>query len=208
MNGSRWMVLFSPREKFPQVVASQPLVVTLVFASIWGMSRNLSEVLDRGMANAGIHWHDAAPDGVAAFVLVQLLAGIPTGIGIIWGCAWILRRSTRWMGGEISDADMRTVFAWSCAPELFNVCLFLLLIVLYRSAILIEGVRGRPVTSLCFHLAAVVSGIWQITLFIKGISTVGKLSTGRAALAFIAGIAICGVVIVLATFGWYWVASR
>lgn len=123
----------------------------------------------------------------------------------IWISAWIFARSARWLGGSISNADMRTVLCWASAPQLLCLMMTAALFPALGKEMLLEGRVGlahaQPIPGIVLGAVGLVATLWSWVLMVCGLCALGKLSTGKSIGDYLLGLPFAVIPLVV-MFKW------
>ncbi|HEU63929.1 MAG: hypothetical protein KR126chlam4_00769 [Candidatus Anoxychlamydiales bacterium] len=133
------------------------------------------------------------------FFLVLFLSII---IAPLWGyivfsvSSFFIFFTGRWLQGKAKYKEVRSAIAWSNAPMIVNVVLWILLLFIFREDILRDFPatfvfsKAQRVFLFLILLCQLVVSVWIIVLYINALSEVQKFSIGKAILNILIAIVI------------------
>ena len=185
--------------------------------SIWVRPRETIRYIIQKDANSHL-WLLASFYGIVAllglfqtFSLGYRIGLIPLIIAAIalapfWGyavfalCAWFLKVIGKWLGGQGEFGELRAAVAWSNVPIVFNILLWLIMLILFGSG-LFQGFPGGSTMEpgilyalFAILLGQVVLSVWRLVIFINACSEVHQFSIWKSMLTIILGGIALGVI--------------
>ncbi|NGX52527.1 MAG: hypothetical protein KR126chlam5_00830 [Candidatus Anoxychlamydiales bacterium] len=133
------------------------------------------------------------------FFLILFLCLI---VAPIWGyivfsvSSFFIFITGKWLKGSAKYKEVRSAIAWSNAPMIVNVFLWILLLSIFREAILRDFpasfvfLKSQRVVLFLILLCQLVVSVWIIVLYINALSEVQKFSIGKAVLNILIAIVI------------------
>lgn len=197
---SPWKTIWtSPRETIASIVARNPNEGLWALAAIYGFSGllNIFQSLLLGYK--------------LSILPILLLAAI---LSPFWGYllfslfSWIIYITGKWIKGAASYKGVRAAYAWSSAPLLVNIPLWLFLAFLLRERLFTDLAQETFLTdsqiALIFliFLARLVIAIWSLVLYINALAEVQQFTVlrtiGNIVLGFIAMVAALYLLVFIA----------
>lgn len=188
-----WLSIWTrPRQTIRQIVSKNPKSQFTILSGVYGFPMLLHLAQNFSL---GLQYSEMAIL-IGALVLCVFIGML----GISVGSALILWTG-RWIGGKGSFQTIRSAVAWSNAPNIVNVVLWLILINHFRQALFIETFgqsqfAGSEMTfvSTIFILQTIVA-IWSFVILLKTVGEVQGFSAWKGLLNvlipfFIIGIAV------------------
>lgn len=170
-------IWFNPRETIQRINAENPNQYILLLVCISGIGRTLSAAM---MLN-GADFLSV----LQIFIIAALLGPVSGYISLlIW--TWLLKWTSKILGGAANRVEIRSAVAWSLAPFvylfplwgvkyiLFREELFLLERPFVESHAFLSGLWGL------FELVDFVINFWSLFILFSGISEVNKFSIWKS----------------------------
>ncbi|NGX44480.1 MAG: hypothetical protein K1060chlam3_00647 [Candidatus Anoxychlamydiales bacterium] len=133
------------------------------------------------------------------FFLILFLCLI---VAPIWGyivfsvSSFFIFLTGKWLRGRAKYKEVRSAIAWSNAPMIVNIFLWILLLSIFREDILrnfpasFVFLKSQRVVLFLILLCQLVVSVWIIVLYINALSEVQKFSIGKAVLNILIAIVI------------------
>lgn len=181
-----WISIWtSPRKTIAHIVSQNPKRGLWLLAAIYGFLSLLNGFQSSALGNA------------AHAILIIILAIIfsPVWGMIIFGIwSWVVYRIGKLLKGQSSFAFVRAAFAWSCVPLVINIALWILLVLIFGTALFqSDPLTGSMGLLLGVLVIKVVVLVWSLVIFINALAEVQKISIGRS----IANIVLAWIAIAL-----------
>jgi hypothetical protein len=188
-----WHTIWTaPRVTVRAVLRDNPREWLWVFVVAGGLSRVLGRLAELDL-----------PDGsVSSLLPAILVAGPVAGAVLIFGIGRVLHMVLVRLGGTGSWIASRTAIAWSLAPSVPSVALWLIMIASYGPGVLAPGaIENAPNQMTRFILSidyAIQFGLtmWMLVLEVLTLADVHKISPWRV----LVGEAIVGIALVVLTY--------
>lgn len=118
---------------------------------------------------------------------------------------WAMRVTGRWLKGNGSFNQIRTVMAWSLVPIICTIVLYALQFLLFGQDVLTRDLNfdniAYSVGLIVMGLIGITLGIWSLVILVKGVALVNGFSAGRAFLNVVLPIVIMiGLVLLVVGF--------
>lgn len=111
------------------------------------------------------------------FLLIFLCAVILSpliGAFLIYFCTWVLKLTGKLLKGEAPFINLRAVFAWSRAPLLIELGMWVFFLSFSLGYI-------NTITLIFINIVSIIASVWSFLLLIEGIREVQKFSFMKAA---------------------------
>jgi hypothetical protein len=186
----------TPRSTMRAVLDNASVASFFPLAAIWGIWKNLSDVLR----------HKVSPDELSAAAIVGINAafGVAFGIAVGFLFAVVVRWVGKAFGSRANTREVSLVIAWSEVPYVPALVALLLLLAGGGDAMVFNSVSTT--SSLSPLLAALASmytvfalmlGIWSSVIAVIGLSEAGGIGIGRSIAVYL----ISAAVVVAAVLG-------
>ncbi len=186
-----WLSIWTkPRATIAQIVQEKPNRSLWVLAFIYGFCTLFSLFQSVALGNA-VH-----PLGIV--VLGLIFAPLYGYVNFsVW--SWVVFLTGKWFKGQGTFKTVRASYAWSCVPILFNIPLWLLMVVLFGHQLFMNFPDAAQMSNsqvfllFVILIAKVTLAIWSLVIFLNALAEVQNYSMVRAIFnVFVAGI-ILGV---------------
>lgn len=190
-----------PRDTIRQIVSENPNRCLWLLAAIYGFGAILSSAQS---AMLGARFNNLA---------IFLFAAI---FSFIWGYVFfsVWSAIVYWTGkffkGEGTFLNVRSAYAWSCVPLVFNIPIWLLLAAIFKyqlftSAMRSDGLPDAQVFALFVILAArLVIAVWSLVIYFNALAEVQRYSILKAILnVVLSGLLMGAIFWVLSQLGAY-----
>ncbi len=183
-----WLKIWvKPKITIRKIVDYNPNFRLFVLSAIYGFASLMSS--SQGLA-LGTNLH---------FFLILFSCII---VSPLWGyivfsiSSFFIFFTGKWLKGQAKYREIRSAIAWSNAPMIVNVFLWILLLIIFREDILKDFPtafflsKAQRVVLFLILLCQLVISIWIIVLYINALSEVQRFSIGKAILNIIIAIVI------------------
>lgn len=193
---SPWLTIWTrPKATIARIVAENPNRSLWILAWIYGFCSMLNMFQSMALGHAM---------GTAAILILTLI--IAPLYGYISFCIWsfFVFWVGKWFKGLGNFKTVRAAYAWSCVPILFNIPLWLLMVILFGHQLFLNFPEAhllpQPQVFFLFIIliAKVVLAIWSLVIFLNALAEVQKYSVLRAILnVVVAGLILAVILYVL-----------
>lgn len=188
-----WISIWrNPRATIAKIVATNPNRSLWLLAAIYGFSSLLNLFQSASLGQSM---------GVAAIFLVALILSPFWGYAAFAVWSWVVSWTGKLFKGKGTFQTVRTAYAWSCVPLVFNIPLWLLMAALFgHQLFLSEGVTttdGMITFLFLILIAKIALAVWSIVIYLNGLAEVQKYSILRAVGNVIVAGIIVGVVVAI-----------
>lgn len=185
--GNPWLTIWlKPRETIASIVKFNPKYRLWVLAVLSGLPMLLhfsqGALLGKEHSVLGI---------LIAIALFSFLSGILTiTVGSLL-CFW----TGKWIGGKATFSTTRTAVAWSNAPHLVTILMWVLLIVAFKETLfngqyLETQHSGLQLTLIGAGLVQFVCSIWSMVILVKGLAEVQGFSAWKGLLNVVLAVVV------------------
>lgn len=172
-----------PRETIRQVVQSEsPMSNVMLIVIVAGMAQALSSASD---SKLGDMW---GVGGILAFaIIVGAIAG-PIGLFV---SSFLIKITTKWLGGEATGDQLRVALGWSQLPLAITLGLWLLLVVMTGNVFFVTEAdltnlgMGDALLMMIIGIGMMITAIWSLILSSYCIAEVAGLSAWRGFLSIL-----------------------
>ena len=187
-----------PRETIREIVFSNPKRSVLLLAALAGFSSALDRASIKSMGDT--------LDLVTIFGIAAI-AGPIGGIISLYIGAVLLRWMGMWIGGAASSMDIRAAMAWSSAPLIWALLLWIPGLFLFGRDLFTSATPKLDASEILtysymgFGVVEVIVSIWSLIIFLKCLGEVQGFSAWKAlGNTLLAGFAVI-VLVVITLFG-------
>lgn len=177
-----WLhIWFNPRTTIRRIVAINP---ERNLALLVGLS-GFAGTLDTASQNS---WGDGLP--LLAIPFLAAISGFIGGFISLYISGGVLYLTGRWLGGRANGSEIRAALAWSSAPKIVGLVLWLPLLALFgrenfttvtpRMDFLLTNYPILWVIVIGLIVFAIVLLVWQFVLYLLCLSEVQRFSVWRA----------------------------
>ena len=187
-------IWIAPKATLEFVLNYCPHKYVLLLFALGGISRSIDRASTKGMG-----------DNMSAvsILTISIIAGGLFGWLSYYFYAWLLEVTGKWLKGNASFSQFKTILAWSLVPTAFSLLLLIPELMIFGDEIFkSETYSPNWITDMVlmlFALMEITLGIWTLVILIKGISLIQNFSTGKSVLnAFLPALLILVPIILLA----------
>jgi len=162
-------IFTQPRKTIREVIKKDPALWALTLPGLYGISRSLDKASIKNVGDSLSY----------EYILILGLIIAPIGGQVsIWMWSHLVRFSGKSLGGIASRKDIRTALAWSYAPLLGNVILWIPLLIFIGPEMFTENTPNMDANPMLGNLLIVVAilqtigGVWSYVLGCKTIAEV------------------------------------
>lgn len=193
-----WLKMWvKPKSTIRKIVKYNPNFRLFFLSAIYGFISLLSSP------------HHYVLDAFPTFYLILLFFII---LAPLWGyiifniSTFFIYFTGKWLKGKAKFKEARCAIAWSNAPMIVNIFLWILLLIVFREDILRDFpddfvfTKAQRAFLFLAQLCQLIISIWVIVIYINALSEVQKFSIGKAILNILIAIAIFVVVFFAISF--------
>ncbi len=159
----------SPRAAIRSIVESNPRYGVFYLVAIF-MLQNLFFYAN--------WWSLGITIPVYAIILGALVLSPFIGMLWVYFAGWIFYFTGRWLNGKAHASYLRTALAWSKIPVIFNLLMWIILILLDPKMAFI--LNGKGSAAIWINAVNLVTGIWSFILLVQCIREIQNFSIGRS----------------------------
>lgn len=187
-------IWFKPKRTLSYILQNQPEKYVPVLLCLGGIVRAIDRASMKGMGDKM---------STITVLVMALVGGGLFGWITYYFYGWLLSVTGRWISGNGSAANFRTVIAWALIPSIFTLLLLLPELLIFGDDLF----RSERTNTSTFHdviwivfgLLEAVLGTWTIVILVKGVSLVQNFAAGKAIVnILLPGLLIVGPIILLA----------
>jgi hypothetical protein len=184
----------TPRSTIRSVLDKGSIVSFVPLAAIWGVWKNLSQILRYEVPSDEF--------GVGTIIAINVVSGVIFGIVICFLFAVLVRWVGRVFASRATTREVSLVIAWTAVPHIPSLVAILLLLATTGDALVFGSVRSASelepavgVAALLYMLVGMVLGIWSIVIAVIGLSEAGGIGIGRSLAAYLVSVVIAVAVV-------------
>lgn len=199
VEGNPWISIWvEPRKTIRSIINTDPKFRFWVLSAAYGLPILFNFAQNLSLSAAFPLWAIL----LASLVICSFVGAIGISIG-----AWLFKVTGRWLGGKGTFNEIRSAVAWSNAPSIVSVAMWIALIAVFKEQVFVREFAEMTfigyqagVVFLAFLIQTIVS-IWGFIILLKTLGEAQKFSAWKGLLNVVIPFAIIvGVVWILAGF--------
>lgn len=167
---SYWLSIWGkPRAAIRGIIDSNPRYGLLYLVSVF-MLQNLFFYAN--------WWSFGVKLAPSAIIIAALILSPLIGMVWVYFAGWIFYFTGRWLNGRAPASHLRAALAWSKIPVIFNLLMWIILILIDPKTAFILNSKGS--STVLINFVNLATGIWSFVLLIQCIREIQRFSIGRS----------------------------
>lgn len=170
-------IWFEPKATLQYILSNCPDQYVLLLFSLGGISRSINRVSNKGMGDNM---------STASILIISIIAGGLFGWLSYYLYAWVLEVTGKWLNGNATFSQFKTILAWSSVPIATSLLLLIPELYIFGDNFFKSEVYSYEWNStlflLIFAIIEMILSIWSLVILIKGIGLVQNFTIGKSIL--------------------------